>query len=255
MFKPLSLELAKINIWNVFSNGKISNDLCHEDASGFGLGAQPGGEVNRIAVDRVMEPALRPDVARDHLAGVDADPHAHLAPGDRVAVLSPNDPAFLTCYFAAAAAGLEPLDTHDVRIRFILIAARPALIVKPVRPCRADLVRQRLVSRDGSNREIKFQRAHADIAASLGESIGNVIDPDPENCWNIHPNHVHRHYAIFIAEEIERGDAREIVDGLAGSVSVAFQKQGSENDELARARQDTFGSCRRKSTRWPSDWA
>ncbi|MEN8149662.1 MAG: long-chain-fatty-acid--CoA ligase [Planctomycetota bacterium] len=29
-----------------------------------------------------------------------------LEPGDRVAVLSPNDPAFLECYFAAAAAGL-----------------------------------------------------------------------------------------------------------------------------------------------------
>jgi len=29
-----------------------------------------------------------------------------LEPGDRVAILSPNDPAFLECYFAAAAAGL-----------------------------------------------------------------------------------------------------------------------------------------------------
>ncbi len=32
--------------------------------------------------------------------------------------------------------------------------------------------------------------------------------------------------------------AREIVDGLAGSVNLAFQKQDPENDELARARQD-----------------
>jgi diguanylate cyclase (GGDEF)-like protein/PAS domain S-box-containing protein/excisionase family DNA binding protein len=46
---------------------------------------------------------------------------------------------------------------------------------------------------------------------------------------------------VLVARRTEGGHrryAREIVDGLAGSVSVAFQKQGSENDELARARQD-----------------
>ncbi|UCH49985.1 MAG: EAL domain-containing protein [Betaproteobacteria bacterium] len=46
---------------------------------------------------------------------------------------------------------------------------------------------------------------------------------------------------VLVARRTEGGHrryAREIVDGLAGSVNVDFQKQGSENDELARARQD-----------------
>lgn len=46
---------------------------------------------------------------------------------------------------------------------------------------------------------------------------------------------------VLVARRTEGGHrryAREIVDGLAGSVNVAFQKEDSENDELARARQD-----------------
>ena len=46
---------------------------------------------------------------------------------------------------------------------------------------------------------------------------------------------------VLVARRTEGGHrryAREIVDGLAGSVNSDFQKPGSENDELARARQD-----------------
>jgi len=46
---------------------------------------------------------------------------------------------------------------------------------------------------------------------------------------------------VLVARRTEGGHrryAREIVDGLAGSVSVAVQKHGAETDELARARQD-----------------
>ncbi|NIO41960.1 MAG: diguanylate cyclase, partial [Burkholderiales bacterium] len=46
---------------------------------------------------------------------------------------------------------------------------------------------------------------------------------------------------VLVARRTEGGHrryAREIVDGLAGSVNLAFQKQDLENDELARAHQD-----------------
>jgi len=46
---------------------------------------------------------------------------------------------------------------------------------------------------------------------------------------------------VLVARRTEGGHrryAREIVDGLAGSVSVPVQKHGTEDDELARARQD-----------------
>ncbi len=46
---------------------------------------------------------------------------------------------------------------------------------------------------------------------------------------------------VLVARRTEGGHrryAREIVDGLAGSVSVAVQKHGDETDELALARQD-----------------
>lgn len=46
---------------------------------------------------------------------------------------------------------------------------------------------------------------------------------------------------VLVARRTEGGHrryAREIVDGLAGSVSVGIQKHGDETDELARARQD-----------------
>ncbi len=46
---------------------------------------------------------------------------------------------------------------------------------------------------------------------------------------------------VLVARRTEGGHrryAREIVDGLAGSLNVGLQKQGTENDELARVRQD-----------------
>ena len=46
LFEPLGLELAKSTKWNIFPNQEITHDLRYENASGFGVGAQPGGEVD-----------------------------------------------------------------------------------------------------------------------------------------------------------------------------------------------------------------
>jgi hypothetical protein len=50
LFEPLGLELTKTSKWNILSNGKITHDLRYENASGFGVGAQPGGEVDGSSI-------------------------------------------------------------------------------------------------------------------------------------------------------------------------------------------------------------
>ena len=50
LFEALGLELAKTSKWNVFSNRKVSHDLRYENASGFGVAAQPGGEVDGSSI-------------------------------------------------------------------------------------------------------------------------------------------------------------------------------------------------------------
>ena len=61
--------------------GKAARFLSDDDVGAvFLVGAlQPAGDIHGVADHRVVEPKLRSDIADQHVAGIDADPHAAAA--------------------------------------------------------------------------------------------------------------------------------------------------------------------------------
>ena len=62
---------------------RLTDRFAHQDLSRTGSGTEPAGDVDRVADDGVLEPAVAPDVAGEYLAVVDPDADTDLGPARR----------------------------------------------------------------------------------------------------------------------------------------------------------------------------